>query len=89
MSIKTKDGVPLYDPGDVTLRELMTHNFRNGMEDSDYYYLYEQYDHPDESWWVIDKKTREVYWTFGYELGVNDVFDKATPIDPKTLKRVS
>ena len=85
---KTKDGVPLYDPGDNTLKEILTHKFRNAIEDDEYYYLHEESNDPyHESWWVIDKKTRKLYWTYYLDIELNDVMDKATPVDPEELKR--
>lgn len=87
---KTKDGVPLYDPGKITLDEVLAHKFREAVEDSNYYYLYEESDDPYyESWWVIDKKTKKLYWTYFLDLALNDVLDKATPINPEILRSLS
>lgn len=89
MLTKTKDGVPLGDPGEATLYEILTHKFKDIKEDSDYYYLYEESDDPyNESWWVIDKKSKKLYWAYFLDLALNDVFDKATTVNPETLRRV-
>ncbi len=52
-----------------------------------YYIVVESEDYYDNRIWIVDKKTKEI--SDDYYTKFIQFMDEATPIDPKTLKRVS
>lgn len=52
-----------------------------------YYVVVESEDYYDNRIWIVDKKTKEI--SDDYYTKFIQFMNKATPVDPKTLKRVS
>jgi hypothetical protein len=90
MSEKTSRGVDLYSVQKISASDLKTANIVYVFEDEEYYYirLYTE-DNYDNTWYVLNKKTNELSWTYYTDLIVCDVLDSWSPVDPNIFKEAS
>lgn len=84
MYIAEGSGLEVYESFDELINKGITAvwDYRNN-----YYIRVKLEDNYDNRIWIVDKKTHEISTMFFTEFF--DLMDKAMPIDPKMMKRVS
>ncbi len=80
---KTNNGIEIYETVDDLLQKDITEIWGYGGK---YYVSVKSDNFYDNRIWIVDKKTKQV--SKGYYIDIMlDIADKATPVDPETLRR--
>lgn len=88
MKERTSRGVDLFVDDDMKVSDLKTANIVYVYEDEEYYYIrpYTE-DNYDNTWYVLNKKTNELRWTYYMNLFL--IMDSLKEVDPNVFKEAS